>query len=109
MEEYQSMKSRILSLISILLLITLAGILLASCGSSSSPTPANTSSGSSTSAGQALMQERCSVCHALDRVTSAHKSAAEWKITVDRMIGHGAQLTPQEEQTLIDYLASNYK
>jgi hypothetical protein len=103
------MKNRIVSLISILLLITLVGTLLASCGSSSSPTTANTSSSSSNSAGQVLMQERCSICHPLDRVTSAHKSATEWKITVDRMIGHGAQLTPQEEQTLIDYLASNYK
>ncbi len=28
--------------------------------------------------------------------------------SVDRMINRGAQLTPQEEQTLIDYLAKNY-
>jgi hypothetical protein len=54
------------------------------------------------------MQDRCSVCHSLDRVISAHHTAAEWKVTVDRMVNRGAQLTPQEEQTLIDYLAKNY-
>jgi mono/diheme cytochrome c family protein len=107
MEEYQRMKKPIIPLISLLLLIILAGTLLASCGSGS---PSATSpSGSSSSNGQALMQDRCSVCHSLDRVTSAHHTADEWKVTVDRMINRGAQLTPQEEQTLIDYLAQNYK
>jgi mono/diheme cytochrome c family protein len=100
------MNKRMISLISILLLIVLAGTLLASCGSSSSP--ATTSSGGS-SDGQTLMQTRCSVCHSVDRVTSAHKTADQWKTTADRMISHGAQLTPQEEQTLIDYLTQNYK
>lgn len=100
------MKKPIVSLISILLLILLAGILLASCGSGSSS--ATSSSGSSSSNGQALMQDRCSVCHSVTRVTLAHHTAPEWKVSVDRMINRGAQLTPQEEQTLIDYLAKNY-
>jgi hypothetical protein len=55
------------------------------------------------------MQSRCSVCHSTDRITSAHKSPADWKTTVDRMISHGAQLNATEEQTLINYLAANYK
>ncbi len=101
------MTKHIFSLINILLLIVLAGALLAACGSSSSP--ASSSSGGSASAGQALMQDRCSVCHSLTRVVSAHHTAAEWKMTVDRMINQGAQLTPQEEQTLIGYLSQNYK
>ena len=28
--------------------------------------------------------------------------------TLDRMIKHGAQLTPEEEQALVDYLAQKY-
>ena len=54
------------------------------------------------------MQERCTVCHSSTRVVSAHHTAAEWKVTVDRMIARGAKLTQPEEQTLIDYLAQNY-
>ena len=104
--ETKQMNKRILPFISILLLVVLVGICLASCGSSSSPTA--TSSGGSSN-GQILMQTRCTVCHSLDRVKSSHKSAAQWKMTVDHMISNGAQLSPQEEQTLIDYLAQNYK
>jgi mono/diheme cytochrome c family protein len=96
------------NLIPVLLIfvILLTGILLAACGSSGS-----SSSGSSSGtplSGQALMQERCSVCHSLDRVTSAQKTADQWKTTVDRMINHGAQLTSSEKTTLIDYLAQTY-
>ena len=101
------MKKRIIPLISIILLVVLGGTLLASCGSSG--TAASNSSAGSAAAGQALMQDRCSVCHSLTRVVSAQKTADQWKITVDRMINQGAQLTSQEEQTLIDYLAQNYK
>jgi competence protein ComEA len=54
------------------------------------------------------MDAQCGRCHSLSRVTSKTKTAAEWKITVDRMITHGANLTPEQEQALIDYLAKNY-
>jgi len=106
------MSKRAISILSILLLVVLAGLLLASCGSiSSSATSAPTSSGNTGNPadGQTLMQQRCSVCHSLSRVTSAHKTADQWKTTVERMISNGAQLTPQEEQVLVDYLAQNYQ
>jgi cytochrome c5 len=103
------MNKRMISFVSILLLIVLAGALLASCGSSSKPASAPApSGGGSTADGQTLMQTRCSVCHSLDRVTSAHKTAAQWKTTVDRMINNGAQLSPSEEQVLVNYLAQTY-
>jgi hypothetical protein len=99
------MNKHTISHISILLLALLIGTLLASCGSSNS-TPV--SSGGS-SDGQTLLQERCSVCHSTDRVTSAHKTADQWTTTVQRMVSRGAQLNSQEQQTLIDFLAANYK
>jgi hypothetical protein len=100
------MNKRIIPLVSILLLIVLAATLLSSCGSSSSPAPSATGG---SSAGQTLMETRCSACHSVGRITSAHKTADQWKTTVDRMINNGAKLNSQEEQTLIDYLAQNYK
>jgi cytochrome c-type biogenesis protein CcmH/NrfF len=100
------MNKHTISLFSILLLTLLIETLLVSCGTSNT-TPA--SSTGSSSDGQTLMQERCSVCHSTDRITSAHKTAAEWTTTVERMISHGAQINSQEQQTLIDYLAANYK
>ncbi len=100
------MNKHTISIISFILLILLIGTLLASCGTSNT-TPAPSSGGSSD--GQTLMQQRCSVCHSLDRVTSAHKTADQWTATVERMVSHGAQLNAQEQQTLIAYLAANYK
>jgi len=103
------MNKRTISFSSILLLIILAGILLAACGSSA-PAPASSggSTGGSTLDGQTLMQTRCTVCHTADRITSAHKTAAQWKATVDKMINNGAQLSSAEEQTLVNYLAQTY-
>jgi mono/diheme cytochrome c family protein len=100
------MNKRTITIISLLLFIFLAGMLLTSCGSGNS-SQATSSAGSSD--GQTLLQERCSVCHSTDRVTSAQKTADQWATTVDRMVSHGAQLTTQEKQTLVDYLAANYK
>jgi len=56
--------------------------------------------------GNALVNERCTVCHSRERIDQAQKTADEWAATVDRMIGHGAQLSAEERQAVIDYLAS---
>jgi cytochrome c5 len=56
--------------------------------------------------GNALIDERCTVCHSRERIDQAQKSPEEWAATVDRMIGYGAQLTPEERQAVIDYLTS---
>jgi mono/diheme cytochrome c family protein len=98
------MQKHNLLVISIFLLALLVASLLASCGTS------NTSEASSGATdGQSLMQDRCSVCHSTSRITSAHKTSADWTTTVQRMVIKGAQLNSQEQQTLIDYLAANFK
>ncbi len=99
------MNKPMISFFSILFLIVSAGLLLAACGSSST---APASSGGSSAGGLALMQQRCSVCHSLSRVTSVQKNASQWKTTVARMVNNGASLTPAEEQALVNYLAQNY-
>ena len=95
-------------MISIFLLVLLSATILAACGSNNAPATFAPTLTSSTD-GHALMLDHCSRCHNITRVTSAHKTAAQWKITVDRMNARGARLTPADEQTLIDYLAQTYK
>lgn len=58
--------------------------------------------------GQVLLEERCTVCHTLDRVERAQKSRESWVDTVDRMIGYGAQLSDSERTILLDYLVEVY-
>ncbi|WP_020677900.1 hypothetical protein [Geopsychrobacter electrodiphilus] len=59
--------------------------------------------------GASLLDSRCSVCHSADRAKEAKKTEAEWDATVSRMMSNGAQLTPAEKKTLVDYLSKTYK
>jgi cytochrome c5 len=71
--------------------------------------PANTATVTpATPDGAALLNERCTVCHSLTRVTSARKSADQWNQTVSRMVQNGAQLTSAEQTELVNYLAKTY-
>ena len=58
--------------------------------------------------GQALVQERCTKCHDLGRITQAQKTQAEWQATVQRMVGKGASLSAAEQEAVIQYLAEKY-
>jgi cytochrome c5 len=58
--------------------------------------------------GESLLQERCTVCHSLSRVTQAQKTREKWEQTVARMVGKGAQLNADEQATLIKYLTETY-
>jgi cytochrome c5 len=58
--------------------------------------------------GAALLEERCTVCHGLDRTTSARKTREEWEQTVVRMVSKGAELNEEEQEILIAYLTETY-
>lgn len=58
--------------------------------------------------GETLLEERCSECHSLTRVTNQEMTRAEWEQTVTRMVEMGAQLSDEEKTVLVDYLAENY-
>jgi cytochrome c5 len=106
-----------------LALILGTGLLLACGGSDATDTPqaqepeaapeeeaeeAEPAEPSLAEAGQALLEERCTSCHGLDRTTSQTKTREEWEQTVTRMVQKGAELNDQEMTTLIDYLAETY-
>lgn len=62
----------------------------------------------STLDGETLVQERCTECHDLGRVERAKKTEEEWKATVERMVGIGAQLNQAEQELVIQYLTETY-
>ncbi len=79
-------------------------------GEPTEPTPAKTlaPSPAPSVSGAELLQDRCTQCHSLDRVTEAHKTSAEWEATVDGMRDMGAELTDEEARILTEYLAETY-
>jgi hypothetical protein len=62
-----------------------------------------------TGQGKELAESICIVCHSFDRVSSSHKSQAEWELTVRRMVEHGAPLNDEQQGSIIEYLAIIYK
>jgi hypothetical protein len=84
-------------------------MLILSAACSSAPTTAPSSLPSTTSQdGATLVQERCAVCHPLTFVERSRHTSSDWQIIVSMMISRGAQLTPQEEATVVSWLAANF-
>jgi len=73
--------------------------------------PAASTSAGSTSAVdvKALLEDRCTRCHSLNRVVNHKGTADEWTRVVDSMMKRGAVLSTDEKTALIQYLAETYK
>ncbi len=54
------------------------------------------------------MQQRYTTCHEQSEVVAVGRTRSEWSQKVDQMVVFGAELTEEEQETLIEYLAENY-
>ncbi len=83
---------------SLIIVLLIATFVLAGCGSPEpvAPTP---------HPGQALVQTKCSTCHSIVQVDNAKYSREMWQSTVDRMVMAGMQITDEQNQLIVDYLA----
>jgi hypothetical protein len=94
----------------VLVLVLMTAVLLAACSTpAATPTTAPSNPNTSGIDPVKLLNDRCTACHTLDRVKTAHHTADQWSQTVTRMIGKGAQLNADEKAALITYLANTYK
>ncbi len=114
-------KRTLLSFAAVLATILLISLTSASCGggqqeavtptagqAAATPTVGQEAATPPTLDGQALVQERCTQCHGLGRITRAEKTEEEWQATVERMVGKGAALDAAEQEAVIRYLAETY-
>jgi len=95
----------------IAILTLLLSVFISACGGSTgevAPTTEVNTEAETSIDGKTLLEERCTVCHTLDRVESASKSAAGWGLNVRDMVGKGAELNASEQETLIEYLSITY-
>ena len=58
--------------------------------------------------GKDLVETRCNLCHDLERITSATRHKADWPVIVANMVARGATASPDEAQTIADYLVANF-
>ncbi|HUT98457.1 MAG TPA: hypothetical protein VM054_05195 [bacterium] len=95
----------------ILLCCLFLALLLIACDGGGDNTADDASAGGTvaveTSTGEkALLEERCTVCHTLDRVFSEKRNEAGWNAVLDDMVGYGAKLDDAERTRLVAYLTS---
>jgi competence ComEA-like helix-hairpin-helix protein len=58
--------------------------------------------------GKAIVARTCKNCHALKVVTSKRATKEQWSALVDQMVSRGADLSDDEIDVVIDYLAKNF-
>lgn len=76
------------------------------------PAAATTDAGANPVANDAavgqLVLARCGGCHSLDRLSQHPQNAAGWRQTIAQMQQLGAQVGPDEEPELVEYLARHF-
>jgi mono/diheme cytochrome c family protein len=58
--------------------------------------------------GRDVVAQACTLCHTLNTVLQLRQGADGWRSIVDYMVLHGAQLTPQQADQAVEYLATNF-
>ncbi|MEE2822014.1 MAG: hypothetical protein VYA53_03435 [Acidobacteriota bacterium] len=58
--------------------------------------------------GKAMVTSVCTTCHSLGTVLTNRGTGEEWEQTVNEMITRGAQIFPDEIETMVDYLGTHY-
>ncbi|MEE8350098.1 MAG: hypothetical protein V3R94_11030 [Acidobacteriota bacterium] len=58
--------------------------------------------------GKAMVTSVCTTCHSLGTVLSNRGNHEDWEKKVNEMIARGAQIFPDEMETMVGYLAANF-
>jgi len=96
------------SAFTIVILTLLVGVFISACGGSAGEISPAAEVKETTLDGKALLEQRCTACHTLDRVERASKSAAGWGLNVRQMVAKGSELNASEQEVLIEYLSITY-
>lgn len=57
--------------------------------------------------GKAVIQNACTQCHSLDVVVAQPRSREGWTDVVSQMVGNGAELSDEDYNLAIEYLATH--
>ena len=72
---------------------------------SSSPGPAQIPE----TPGWELIVGRCLPCHSLEIAVQQRQGPQGWAAILDRMIGYGAPIPPEDRQPVLEYLLRHYR
>ena len=58
--------------------------------------------------GKELVEARCVTCHDLLRIVASRRPKSDWDAIVANMVNRGATATPDERQTIVSYLSTQF-
>lgn len=58
--------------------------------------------------GKDILENNCEECHGPERIVEKAWTKDKWRATVKDMVSRGAELKPEEIDTLVDYLATYF-
>ena len=58
--------------------------------------------------GKTLVEAVCTACHSLERVVAKRATKAEWQDKVLEMLQEDPDITQQERDQIVEYLAKNF-
>lgn len=58
--------------------------------------------------GKELVQARCVMCHGIGRAVTVRRSREDWERITKNMVERGPRATPQQIQTMVEYLSSQF-
>jgi mono/diheme cytochrome c family protein len=58
--------------------------------------------------GKDLVESRCVTCHDLTRIVASRRPKSDWDGIVANMVNRGATAAPDERQTMVSYLATQF-
>jgi len=58
--------------------------------------------------GKELVEAVCTACHSLERVVAKHGTKAEWQDKVLEMLQEEPDITQQERDQIVEYLAKSF-
>lgn len=58
--------------------------------------------------GRAIVEEKCTLCHDLQRVVAFARPKDQWHDLIEAMLRRGSPVTPEEVPVVTDYLAKNF-
>jgi len=88
--------------------LVLVGALTALVLGAATPLRAQTASALPPGEGRDLIATACSQCHTLNVIMAGRDGPVGWKRHVYNMVLRGAQLTPREADTVIQYLVTHF-
>jgi hypothetical protein len=57
---------------------------------------------------KAKIEASCKQCHDLKVITKQHQDKKWWAKTLDKMVEHGLEIDPADQQLVLKYLSTNF-